>query len=102
MRSLFRSILVFCAILGFAAPSLGWEYGTTDLGEGQIIHHVATVDGAETASIIFGCNNLVPGQVQFQIVTSQQGATDRSASAEILIDGRLLRLDGTLGDAEGL
>lgn len=85
-----------------ALPAAAWEYGSTDLGQGQIIHHAAILDRAQTANIIFGCNNLVPGQVQFQLVSNKAGTNERPVVISIAAGGQTFAVDATLGAVEGM
>jgi hypothetical protein len=85
-----------------AGPVLAWEYGSTDRGEGQVIHHAMSLDTSQSANAIFGCNTFTPGALHFQLVTNQPAGPAQIATAEIGIEGQALRLEGKTGDVRGM
>lgn len=94
-------IAAMAASLAASGTSSAWEYGMEDLGELEFVHYATTPDDTGKANIIFGCNVLLPGEVQFQLVTPEASGTERTISVLVVAGGESHSFEAILSEVEG-
>lgn len=98
-KAVFSSVAILIVALG-ALPTNGWEHSLEDLGDGDFVSLVQSLDASEWAGLTIGCV-MGSGLIGIELISQDDPVAEQMGSFTIRAGGTTYTIPATLGETDG-